>query len=122
MPFARAGVTNPARPAVRRRPNKPKDERQIQTYRDFPPQTQKVLQHLLAEGSITNCEAHTVLRARSVSRRITTLRRAGVVITKERRQDITGQRYTRYQLVFCPTDLMPPTHLIPGGTGGMGRA
>jgi len=62
------------------------------------PQAQQVLNHLIYAGSITNVEAHTVLRVRSVSRRITELRRLGFPITKEWRTDSTGQRYIRYYL------------------------
>lgn len=62
------------------------------------PQAQLVLRHLIVEGSITNVEAHTVLRVRSVSRRITELRRNGIPIHKEFKKDSTGQRYVRYYL------------------------
>jgi uncharacterized NAD(P)/FAD-binding protein YdhS len=62
------------------------------------PQAQIVLRHLIAEGSITSVEAHAVLRVRSVSRRITELRRNGIPIRKEFKKDSTGQRYVRYYL------------------------
>lgn len=62
------------------------------------PQAQTVYVHLEKAGSITNVEAHSVLRVRSVSRRITELRDAGFSITKEQKKDSTGQRYVRYVL------------------------
>ena len=62
------------------------------------PRAQLVLRHLIVEGSITNVEAHAVLRVRSVSRRITELRRNGIPIRKEFKKDSTGQRYVRYYL------------------------
>jgi len=63
------------------------------------PQAHKVLGHLKTAGSITNVEAHAVLRVRSVSRRITELVDAGYHIYKEMKKDSTGQRYVRYYLV-----------------------
>lgn len=63
------------------------------------PQAARVLAHLEAAGSITNVEAHAVLKCRSVSRRITELVDAGWDITKEHKRDSQGQRYVRYVLV-----------------------
>jgi uncharacterized protein YehS (DUF1456 family) len=63
------------------------------------PQAHIVLNHLREAGSITNVEANAVLRVRSVSRRITELRVAGIRIRKEMKYDTTGQRYVRYYLV-----------------------
>lgn len=60
------------------------------------PQAITILRHLQSAGSITNVEAHAVHRVRSLSRRITELRDAGVPINKERRRDVTGQIYVRY--------------------------
>ena len=37
------------------------------------PQTHQVLYHLITAGSITNVEAHAVLKCRSVSKRISEL-------------------------------------------------
>ena len=63
------------------------------------PQATRVLRHLEKVGHITNVEAHMVLKARSVSRRITELRRAGFPIQREFKRDSQGQRYARYHLV-----------------------
>ena len=63
------------------------------------PQAVQVLNHLETSGSITNCEAHSVLKCRSVSRRITELQDAGFDIDKEHKRDSQGQRYVRYVLV-----------------------
>lgn len=63
------------------------------------PQARDVLKHLERAGSITNVDAHIVLKVRSVSRRITELVDAGYVINKEHRRDSTGQRYVKYHLV-----------------------
>jgi predicted transcriptional regulator len=63
------------------------------------PQALTVLNHLEAAGSITNVDAHVVLKVRSVSRRITELTDAGYVINKEWKRDTTGQRYVKYHLV-----------------------
>ena len=60
------------------------------------PQAKIVLNHMQAAGSISNVEAHAVLKVRSVSRRITEIANAGYVIRKERKVDTTGQRYVRY--------------------------
>lgn len=62
------------------------------------PQTEQVLRHLKIAGSITNVEAHMVLKVRSVSRRITELRDAGYRISKSWHTDTTGQKYIRYSL------------------------
>lgn len=62
------------------------------------PQACTVLNHLRTAGSITNVEAHAVLRVRSVSRRITELIAIGIPIRKEMKRDSTGQRYVRYYL------------------------
>ena len=63
------------------------------------PQTKMVLDFLQKKGSITNVEANAVIRVRSVSSRISELKRLGYVINKERKTDITGQHYVRYWLV-----------------------
>ena len=62
------------------------------------PQALIVMLHLALEGSITNMEAHTVLKVRSVSSRISELQKVGVRIKKEYRTDSVGQRYVRYIL------------------------
>lgn len=77
------------------------------TYDNLQPQDKLVLDYLLAEESITNAEANTVLRARSVSKRISTLRKCGVEIAKDYRKDVTGQRYVRYRLNHVPPRMRP---------------
>lgn len=62
----------------------------------LPPQTQEVLKLLQARGSTTQLEAGGVLRVRSLTKRISELRKAGYSIISERKQDHTGQRYVRY--------------------------
>lgn len=74
-------------------------------YTALPPQERTVLDHLIERGSITNMEAHTVHRIRSVSRRISSLTRAGVGIRKDRKVDPAGQPYVRYTLVSVPAEL-----------------
>jgi hypothetical protein len=62
------------------------------------PQAHTVLKHLEQVGSITPIEAHTVLKVRSVSARITEIVRAGYTIAKSIKKDSTGQRYIRYSI------------------------
>lgn len=62
------------------------------------PADQAVLDMLKAKGEVTNVLANAVLKCRSVSRRITTLIRAGVPITKEMKKDHQGQRFVVYRL------------------------
>ena len=64
------------------------------------PQTHQVLRHLIAAGSITNVEAHAVLKCRSVSKRISELVNThGIEIAKLHRRDSIGQRFVRYILI-----------------------
>ena len=64
------------------------------------PQTHQVLCHLITAGSITNVEAHAVLKCRSVSKRISELVNTyGIDVAKLRRRDSTGQRFVRYVLI-----------------------
>ena len=64
------------------------------------PQTHQVLHHLIAAGSITNVEAHAVLKCRSVSKRISELVNTyGIDVAKLQRRDSTGQRFVRYVLI-----------------------
>lgn len=57
-----------------------------------------VLIHLITKGSISNVEAQALYRCRSLSRRITTLKREGFNIVAVLKKDVTGQRYARYEL------------------------
>ena len=64
------------------------------------PQTHQVLCHLITAGSITNVEAHAVLKCRSVSKRISELVNTyGIDVSKLHRRDSTGQRFVRYVLI-----------------------
>ena len=64
------------------------------------PQTHQVLRHLIIAGSITNVEAHAILKCRSVSKRISELVNThGIDVAKLHRRDSTGQRFVRYVLV-----------------------
>ena len=64
------------------------------------PQTHQVLCHLITAGSITNVEAHAVLKCRSVSKRISELANTyGIDVAKLYRRDSTGQRFVRYVLI-----------------------
>lgn len=64
----------------------------------LPPQTREVLSLLKSKGSLTAIEAGGVIRARSLPKRISELKEAGVAITAETKHDHTGQRYARYHL------------------------
>ena len=64
------------------------------------PQTHQVLRHLIIAGSITNVEAHAILKCRSVSKRISELVNTyGIDVAKLHRRDSTGQRFVRYVLI-----------------------
>ena len=62
------------------------------------PMTAQVLQMLRKKGDVTSIEAQGVLRCRSLSKRISELRRLGHRITRTLQEDHTGQRYARYIL------------------------
>lgn len=57
-----------------------------------------ILNHLITKGSISNVEAQALYRCRSLSRRITTLKKEGFSIVSVLKKDATGQRYARYEL------------------------
>lgn len=61
-------------------------------------QEQRILDHLLDVGSISGIEAQSMYKVRSLTRRITSLRREGWDILSEWKVDHTGQRYVRYWL------------------------
>lgn len=88
--------------------------RRHHTFSSLPNQEKIVLRHLIAEGTITACEAQLVHRIRSLSRRITTLLDSGVSIVKEDRVDVTGQRYRRYTLEAVPPEMQPDDLPWPG--------
>lgn len=62
-----------------------------------------ILDHLKKVGNVTALEAQGMYKCRSLSRRITTLKRQGHLIRSVAKIDATGQRYVRYHYVG-PTD------------------
>lgn len=62
----------------------------------LPPMTQRILNHLVAVGTITNVEAQALYKCRALPRRIADIRAAGHEIVSVMRKDQTGQRYARY--------------------------
>jgi hypothetical protein len=62
------------------------------------PMTAQVLQMLRRKGDVTSIEAAGVLRCRSLSKRISELKRLGHNISRTLHEDHTGQRYARYIL------------------------
>ena len=58
-------------------------------------QYQKILNHLIDEGSISGVEAAELYRVRSLPRRICDLKEAGFEILSEWRTDPLGQRYKK---------------------------
>ena len=78
------------------------------------PQTHQVLRHLIAAGSITNVEAHAVLKCRSVSKRISELVNTyGIDVAKLHRRDSTGQRFVRYVLINPRVAMATATMFYP---------
>jgi hypothetical protein len=65
-------------------------------------QETRILRHLMSEGSITGVEAAAIYKVRSLTKRISTLVDRGAHIDREWRKDMTGQRYVRYRLIYCP--------------------
>jgi len=62
-------------------------------------QNSTLLQHLKTVGSISALEAQAIYKVRSLSSRISELRKSGYAIEAERKVDLTGQRYVRYHLM-----------------------
>ena len=62
------------------------------------PMAVQVLQMLRKKGDVTSIEAQGVLRCRSLSKRISELKRLGHQISRTLHEDHTGQRYARYSL------------------------
>lgn len=52
--------------------------------------------HLLEVGTITNAEAQTVYKVRSLTSNIARIRANGLRVVSERKTDLSGQRYVRY--------------------------
>jgi hypothetical protein len=63
------------------------------------PATKQIWDHLQKVGSISNVEAQAIYRCRALPRRIKDIEEVtGVSIKRDRKQDATGQRYTRYSI------------------------
>lgn len=58
-----------------------------------------ILAHLKDVGNITAMEANGLYKCRSLSRRITSIKRKGHVIRSVPNVDRTGQRYVRYHYI-----------------------
>lgn len=71
----------------------------LNQYSPGPSQEEVVLRHLNTVGTISALEASGLHNIRSLSRRITELKRRGHVITAATKRDVNGQRYVRYSLV-----------------------
>lgn len=61
-------------------------------------QTQRILNHMIDEGSISGLEAAELYRVRALPRRIADLKELGFKIVSEWRTDPLGQRYKKYKL------------------------
>lgn len=59
-------------------------------------QCRVILDHLQKAGSISGVEAAALYKVRSLPRRICDLEAQGIPIRRERKVDVTGQRYVRY--------------------------
>lgn len=70
----------------------------------LPPLTQTVGAHLLRHGKLTQAQAAEMFRCRSLSSRISELRRVGFRINKIRCYDNFGQMYVTYAFEGFNTD------------------
>jgi hypothetical protein len=59
-------------------------------------QCNPVLNHIILKGSISPLEADSLYRVKRLTSRIHDLKRYGVNLIAEMRQDATGKRYCRY--------------------------
>lgn len=62
------------------------------------PQTRKILNHLSKYGSITPMEAWTVYSIYRLSACIHDLRKTGISIATELKEDASGHKYARYEV------------------------
>jgi hypothetical protein len=70
------------------------------------PQSLTILKHLQQEGNISAFEAWNIHKCRSLTSRISDLRKRGYSIGKSHRKDVTGQRYVRYEYQgFAPVQV-----------------
>ena len=69
-------------------------------------QDELLKRHLLEVGTITNAEAQTIYKVRSLTSNIARLRNNGLRIVSQRKTDLAGQRYVRYHCLesknCCP--------------------
>jgi hypothetical protein len=63
------------------------------------PQTRKILNHLSKHGSITPMEALTVYSIYRLSACIHDLRKTGISIITQMKEDASGHRYARYEVL-----------------------
>ena len=61
-------------------------------------QREMLKNHFNKAGSITNVEAQSIYKIRALPRRISDLEAEGMKFKRERKTDLTGQRYVRYVL------------------------
>jgi hypothetical protein len=61
-------------------------------------QREMLKNHFTKAGSITNVEAQSIYKIRALPRRISDLEAEGMKFKRERKTDLTGQRYVRYVL------------------------
>lgn len=73
-------------------------------FRGLPPLTQTVGAHLLRQRGLTQEQAAAMFRCRSLSSRISELRRVGFLISKIRCYDNFGQLYVTYAFEGFNTD------------------
>jgi hypothetical protein len=66
------------------------------------PQLVVLSKHLKTHKTISQAEAGLVYKIRALPKRISELKQLGYKITRELKQDPTGQRYARYTLVSEP--------------------
>jgi hypothetical protein len=78
----------------------------------LPPQSTIVLNHLRAEGSISQWEAHGVYGIRRLASRIDEIVAAGWDLVKEEKRDAKGQRYIRYDLSPAQRRMAFPLHPV----------
>lgn len=70
------------------------------------PQAAAVLTMMMVDGRISSVKAEAVLKCRRLASRIHELKQAGVVVAREMRKDITGQRYAEYSVVSAPVAVL----------------
>jgi hypothetical protein len=59
-------------------------------------QIEALIRHFETVGSISNVEAQSIYKIRALPRRISDLEKLGFKFERQRKKDLTGQRYVRY--------------------------